>query len=121
MKAFVTSAALPEQEGLFGILDASIGRFPLLKKIWADGGYQGAYNRGYCSEYGLDLEVVKRQQEKGFKILPRRWVVERTFAWMGKQRRMSKDYEFSLTTSEAMVYLSMIRLMVKRAAREITL
>lgn len=120
LKAFVSAANLSEQEGLFGILDTSIEEMPILKKIWADSGYQGEYAQNYCISSGIELEIVKRT-EKGFHILPRRWVVERTFAWLGKQRRMSKDYEFRLGISESMIYMGMTRLMIRRAAHAITL
>ncbi len=63
------------------------------------------------------LEIVKRSDDtKGFKLLPRRWVVERTFAWLGRFRRMSKDYEFNTSTSEAMIRLAMINIMTRRLA-----
>ena len=117
MNAFITSARLPDQQGLFGILDRSGYQFPRLTKIWADNGYRGESSRDYCRDYGIDLEIVKRSdQQAGFKVVPRRWVVERTFAWIGRQRRMSKDYEYRLTTSETMIYLSMTRTMLRRAA-----
>jgi len=120
LSAFVTSAGLSDQQGLFGILDTSVDQFPLLAKIWADGGYQGENPREYCRDYEVDLEIVKRSdQQSGFKVLPRRWVVERTFAWMGRQRRLSKDYGYCLTTSETMLYLSMTRTMLRRAAHVI--
>lgn len=120
LNAFVTSAGLSDQEGLFGILDNSINCFPRLSKIWADGGYQGEYARDYCRDFEVDLEIAKRNdQESGFKVVPRRWVVERTFAWVGRQRRLSKDYEYCLNTSETMIYLSMTRTMLRRVAHAI--
>ena len=87
-------------------------RYPRLKYLWADAGYRGlprieAYKRGWW------LEVVKRTQ-KGWQTLPRRWVVERTFAWLGRWRRLSKDYEATVESSEAMVLLAMIGLMLRR-------
>ena len=117
LNCFVTSAGLSDQQGLFGILDNSINQFPRLSKIWADSGYQGIEPKAYCQSYQLDLEIVKRSdQNPGFKVVPRRWVVERTFAWLGRQRRLSKDYEYCLTTAEAMIYISMARTMLRRAA-----
>lgn len=102
-----------------------------VKKLWADSSYQGEDLRQIAEKKGKDLEVVKRPCgrrrvyndewkaewvpiERGFTILPRRWVVERTFAWVGKYRRMSKDYEYLPKTSECMIYLCMTRTMVKR-------
>ena len=65
----------------------------------------------------LGVKIVKRSDDtKGFKLLPRRWVVERTFAWLGRFRRMSKDYEFNTSTSEAMIHLAMINIMTRRLA-----
>ena len=111
----MTSAALSDQQGLFGILDNSMDKFPRFSKIWADSGYQGDEPKSYCRDYGIDLEIIKRTDNlTGFKVVPRRWVVERTFAWIGRQRRLSKDYEYRTTTSETMIYLSMTRTMLRR-------
>ena len=67
---------------------------------------------------GLLLQIVKRTDDvKGFKVLPRRWVVERTFGWLGRCRRLSKDYEQNTKSSEAMIYIAMIGIMVRRLAR----
>jgi transposase len=102
-----------------------------VKKLWVDSGYQGEDLRQIAERCGKDLEVVKRPAgrvrvyndelkaewisvERGFTVLPRRWVVERTFAWIGKYRRMSKDYEYSTKTSETMIYLCMTRTMISR-------
>ena len=63
--------------------------------------------------------MKRTDREPGFKVVPRRWVVERTFAWVGRQRRLSKDYEYSISTSETMIYLSMTRTMLRRVAHEI--
>ena len=85
--------------------------------IWADGGYAGKlidWTRLLC---GWRLEIVKRDRRlKDFQVFPRRWVVECTFAWLGRYRRLSKDYEALIETSEAMIYLAMIRLMTRRLA-----
>lgn len=119
LKPYVTAASLSDQEGLFGILDSSIELFPELKKIWGDGGYQVEMTILYCYHYGVCFEAVKRRDLRKFEVLPRRWVVERTFAWIGRNRRMSKDYEFRTTTSEALIYCAMFRLMLRRAIHEI--
>lgn len=92
-------------------------KFPRLKKIWADGGYPGEFVK-QAAKQGIDVEIVKRNPDaNGFEVLPRRWVVERTFAWLGHCRRLSKDYEYWMQTSDAMVYLAMTRLMARRLAR----
>ncbi len=91
-----------------------------LTKIWADGAY-GMYGGELIEwvkpNYGWDLEIVeKHKEQKGFVVVKKRWVVERTFAWLGKCRRLSKDYEQNPHSSEAWVYLAMISLMVRRLA-----
>ncbi len=90
---------------------------PRLQLVWADGGYAGKLVEWVKSECGWVLEIVKRTDDvKGFKLLPSPWVVERTFAWLGRFRRMSKDYEFHSETSESMIHLAMINVMVRRLA-----
>ena len=93
--------------------------FRRLQIVWADGGYLGTLVQWVKSlrPFGkLRLEIVRRCQTKGFKVLPKRWLVERTFAWFLKSRRLCRDYEARLDHSEAMIRLCMIRLMVKRLA-----
>ena len=75
--------------------------------------YVGVPLKTYYAERGIDLEIIKRTDSK-FKILPKRWIVERTFSWISRHRRLSKDYEGVLQTSESWCYISMIRLMIKR-------
>ncbi len=111
----VHSAGIQDRDGAKLVLERARNRFERLKLIWADGGYAGklvAWVQGNC---GSELEIVKRNDDlKGFHVLPRRWVVERTFGWLGRYRRMSKDYEFYPETSETMVHVAMINLMVRR-------
>ncbi len=95
-------------------------RLDRLKKIWADGAY-GMYGGELIAwvkqNYGWDLEIVEKPKEqKGCVVVKKRWVVERTFAWLGKCRRLSKDDEQNPRSSEAWVYLAMIGLMVRRLA-----
>ncbi len=99
-----------------------------LKLIWADMGYRGTELKNWIEQVcQWKLEIVKRPRRWGwypedvepppmpsFTVLPRRWVVERTFAWIGRYRRLSKDYEYLTDSSEAMVYLAMTRLMLRR-------
>lgn len=106
-------------------------RLKSVKKIWADSGYSGEELKEIAAKNGKEMEIVKRPTgrirvyneewraewipvERGFTILPRRWVVERTFGWIGRYRRMSKDYEYKAKTSKAMIYLSMTRTMLNR-------
>ena len=114
----VHSAGIQDRDGAKAVLDKIKQEKPeRLELIWADGGYAGKLSEWVKQEYGWKLEIVKRSYDvKGFKVLPRRWVVERTFAWLGRFRRMSKDYEFNTSTSEAMIHLAMINVMTRRLA-----
>ena len=87
-----------------------------LQLIWTDSTFGGRRFIAWVKQtFGWTLEVVRRPEEqKGFQVLPRRWVVERTFAWFGRYRRLSKDYEYLPTTSETMLYASMVNLMLRR-------
>ena len=89
-------------------------RVPLPKKVYADLGYSGEEMKLRLLNYGVELEIVGRRDKKTFVVEPKRWIVERTFAWLGKFRRHSKDYELITSTSAAMIYLAMSRLMVSR-------
>jgi putative transposase len=94
-----------------------LAKFPGIKLIWADGGYAGKLVNWAKAFGGWALQIVKRPEEaKGFVLLKRRWVVERTFAWLSFFRRLSKDYEERTETSETVVLISMIHLMVRRLA-----
>ena len=88
-----------------------------IKHIWADGGYGGALLDWAQRLWRCTIEIVKRSELHTFKVLPRRWVVERTFGWLGRYRRLNRDYERQAKTGETMVYLAMIRLMLARLAR----
>jgi putative transposase len=84
---------------------------------WADAIYDKAYVREAVSKFNIKVEVIKRSDDtKDFKILPRRWIVERTFGWIMKNRRLSRDYERQAESAECFIYLSMCRLMLKRLA-----
>lgn len=86
------------------------------KKVFADQGYEGKDFKIEIASYGVGLEVVKRRESKEFTVEAKRWVVERTFAWLGKCRRLSKDYELFVKSSLSMIYLAMARLIVRRIA-----
>jgi putative transposase len=146
LKAKVHSAKVPDQDGIKLLLKAAHERLPRLSHLWVDAGYQGRGKVWAQQELGLSVEVVHRTPKpipekiamiwaeewakegreidwqellprRGFEVLPRRWVVERTFAWLSQNRRMSKDYERLCVTGEAFVYAAMSRLMVRRLAR----
>lgn len=92
-------------------------RLPRLTHLWADGNYDGPLVAWVKHCWGLTLEiVVKPEGQKGFSVLPRRWVVERTFAWLGKQQRLSKDYEEKPDSCEAFIHIAMSALMIRRLA-----
>ena len=86
-------------------------------KVFADQGYCGEDMKIRAEKYDVSLETVKRRETQGFVLEARRWIVERTFAWFGKYRRLSKDYELVTLTSVSMMYLVMIRLMCKRISK----
>ena len=117
LKAFVTEAHY--HDGTVGswLLPGLRERFSRLKKLWADGTYAGTFVEK-ADGLGIDLEITTRLSElPGFQVIPRRWVSERTFAWLGNYRRLSKDYEYWVFTSDAMIYAAMVHLMVRRLAR----
>jgi transposase len=92
---------------------------PHLKKIWADGAYDGKELERWLEQRdGWELEVIERDREaEGLRVLPRRWVVERTFGWLSRNRRLAKDYERRVQTSETLIEVATIRLLVRRLAR----
>lgn len=116
---FLTPASTPERLGAQGLLARVLGGLHWLRKLWADGGYSGPEFAQWVRQQRplLEVEIVKRSDDvKGFVVLPRRWVVERTFGWLMKQRRLVRDYETLETSAEAWVYLAMIRIMLRRLA-----
>lgn len=110
----VHSAGIQDRDGARLVLQQLDGRFTRLKLIWADGGYAGQFVGWAKRVCGRVIEVVKRTELHRFVVLPKRWIVERTFAWLGKYRRLSKDYEDLPQSSEAMIHLAMINLMLHR-------
>jgi putative transposase len=116
----ITSAAVQDRDAAKTLVGSLVKTFGRLQIIWADGGYLGALVQWVKAlrPFGrLRLEIVRRSdQARGFKILPKRWIVERTFGWLSKSRRLCRDYEVRLDHSEAMIRICMIRLMIKRLA-----
>jgi len=139
LRVVVHVANLQDREGVRLLLEPIRGVFPRMKKVWVDSAYTGKGREWIEEQMQWEVEVVRHaprprgmwvwpgmeiteemlaifKRPKGFRHLPRRWVVERTFAWIGRYRRMSKDYEYLPSSSESMVQLTMIRLMVRRLA-----
>ncbi len=116
----VHSAALQDRTGAKLVLAAlAAGGFPRLRLVWADGGYRGKLLAWVQEHCGWLLQIVKRNDDvQGFQVLPKRWIVERTFAWLSRYRRLSKDYEYLTASSEAMITIAMIHLMLVRLARQ---
>jgi putative transposase len=146
LKAKVHSAKVPDRDGVRLLLEGARTEVSSLKHLWLDAGYEGRGKRWIEEVLGLSVEIVRRPPKpipekvamrwveewakegekpnwekllvrRGFQVLPRRWVVERTFAWLTQNRRMSKDYERLCATGEAFIYAAMTRLMVRRLAR----
>jgi len=146
LQAKVHSAKIPDQDGLKLLLESARTGLSRLSHLWLDAGYEGRGKRWAEEDLGLSVEIVRRPPKPiaeevartwaaewakegkevdwqklmppgGFVVLPRRWVVERTFSWLSQNRRMSKDYERLCATAEAFVYVAMTRLMVRRLAR----
>ena len=104
-----------DRDGAKLVLTKLLGRFPRLQLIWADGAYGGKLVEWAKTVGGWILELVRRPvQQHTFQVLPRRWVVERTLAWLSRCRRLSKDYEERPESSEAWVHIAMVNLMLKR-------
>jgi putative transposase len=118
----VHAANIQDRDGAKLVLVRLKPKFSRLRCVWADGGYAGqlvAWVRGLRVGRKLRWEIVSRPEGvKGFLLLPKRWVVERTFGWFNHFRRLSKDYEYLPQTSETMLHVAMINLMVRRLARK---
>ena len=113
----VHTADVQDRDGARLALVRLVGRFPRLERIWADGAYAGKLVLWARNVGGWTLELVRRPANQNtFEVIPRRWVVERTFAWLGRYRRLSKDYEELPQTPEAWVYAAMTGLMLRRLA-----
>ncbi len=131
LRAVVHPADVSDRDGARLVLDGLGERFPTLRHLWVDAGYAGKTVTWIEQTLGLSVTVVRKPRRwvwwpadqepppipTGFRVLPRRWVVERTFAWLGRYRRLSKDYEALPATEEAWVHLAMSSLMLARLAR----
>ncbi len=115
----VHTADIQDRDGAVGVI-ASIRRlYPWLRHLFADGGYAGEKLTDALADLGTwTIEIIKRSDTaKGFELLPRRWVVERTLAWLGRCRRLAKDFEATIASAEAWIFIASIRLMLRRMGR----
>ncbi len=118
LTVMVHAADIRDGDAGLAVLARLKGRFPRLRTVWADQGYAGALEAWVEDLTGWTLEIVHRPTgAKGWIVLPRRWVVERTFAWLVRNRRLRIDYERKVQTSETLIEVAMIRLLVRRLAR----
>ena len=115
----VTAANIPERKGAQDLLSRVLVWFTWLRRMWVDGGYSGPDFAAWVKTIRpkLEVEVVKRSDDvSGFKVLPKRWIVERTFGWLMRHRRLVRDYERCETSAESWVYIAMIRIQLRRLA-----
>ena len=114
---WMTTADVQDRDAAAAVLPLGAHNHPTLKKVWVDGGYQGPQVNAIANEAALEVEVVKRSdQAKGFVVQARRWIVARTFGWLNRSRRLSKDHERREDSAAIFVRLGMIRLMLRRLA-----
>lgn len=115
----IHAADVQDRDGAPVVLKLIIKRWPWLRHVFADGGYAGPKLKGALKKVGkFTLEIIKcTDSVKGFEVLPRRWVVERTFAWLGRCRRLAKDFERTIASAEAWTFIANIRMLTRRLAR----
>ena len=120
LHGIVTSACVQDRDGGILLLSTLFGMFPFLKKLFADSAYEGPiFHTALASILPcLKTEIVKRSDRiKGFVVLPKRWIVERTFGWLSNYRRFAKDYEYRPENSEALILIAASKLMLARLAK----
>lgn len=119
LSILITPADRPEREGAKELLDQSLCHHGWLRKLWVDGGFSGEDFAEHVRRLRkvMDVEVIKRSDTaKGFKVLPRRWVVERTFGWLMQCRRLVRDYERTVQSATGWIHMAMIRIMLRNLA-----
>lgn len=119
LSCIVHEADIQDRDGARITIEEVFKRFPSLRHLFADGGYRGEPLANFVNAQGArTIKIVKRPDDaKGFVVLAKRWVVERTFAWLGRCRRLAKDWETSIASSEAWTYIASIRMISRRLAR----
>lgn len=115
----VSAASVQDRDGGKRVLELARCLYSKIVIVWADAAYSGEWLGWVWKSCGWFVEVVRRDRaSKGFQVQPNRWIVERTFAWLCKYRRLVKDYEYRPTSSEAFIYLTMSHLMLRRLSRK---
>ena len=115
LRVVVHAADLQDRDGAYYVFEDITDQYPEVAKVWADQGYSGELGADLLDQYDIILEIVEKLPEQhGFVVLPRRWVVERTFAWLGRYRRLSKDYEQRVEYSEMWIYIASISRMLRK-------
>jgi putative transposase len=115
LMVIVHSAGISDKEGAKPLVRWASMALPRLFVIYADQAYRGLWLEWISNVYTWTMHIIKPEPgTKGFKVLPKRWIVERTFAWLSNYRRLSRDYEYLTRSSEAFIYLAMIHLMLRR-------
>jgi putative transposase len=133
LNVLVHPANVQERATIHPLMKSTCEKVPTIKKLWLDAGYTGPGAERLAQERELKVEIVHRAQDRmnglwtkgekppkakgGFQVQPRRWVVERTFGWLGRNRRLSKDYEAKPETTEAWIWVAMLRLLLRRIGR----
>lgn len=115
--AFVSTAEVQDRDAAAAVLPLAAEQFPTLQKAFADAAYEGPRVERLAQQTGVDVQIVKRTDNTpGFVVQPKRWLVERTFGWLSRERRLARDYERKEESCEAFIHLGMIRLMLRRLA-----
>ena len=111
----VHRADLQDRDGAYYVFEDITDQYPEVVKVWADQGYSGELGADLLDQYDIILEIVEKlPEQQGFVVLPRRWVVERSIAWLGRYRRLSKDYEQRVEYSETWIYIASISRMLQK-------
>ena len=115
LRVVVHRADLQDRDGAYYVFEDITDQYPELAKVWADQGYSGELGADLLDQYDIILEIVEKlPEQQGFVVLPRRWVVERSIAWLGRYRRLSKDYEQRVEYSEMWIYIASISRMLRK-------
>ena len=115
MAVIVHSAGIQDRVAARAVLMRLFCRFDSITTVFADGGYTGKLIEWAKDMFDYTVEIVKRNEQHLFRVLPKRWIVERTFAWLNSSRRLSKDYELRHTSAETMIHIAFAHLLLRRS------